>query len=420
MNYRHNAVAAVLLLVLGCLACQPMLADEFDWPQWMGPNRDGLSQETGLLKEWPEGGPPLVWMSREVGFGYAGPAIANGRIYLMGSRDGVSYLISLDESTGEEVWAAEIGEDFDNGWGDGPRSTPTINGEHVYAMTATGTLVCCKLADGQEVWRADMLKMGGSVPQWGYAESPLVDGEWVICTPGGPQGAMVKLDKATGEIKWQSAEIADGAQYSSVIKAAPAGRDQYIQLLQKKVFAVDPADGQVLWQQDWPGRVAVIPTPLYHDGKVYLTTGYGVGCRLIDLGESGIAATTVYENKVIKNKHDGLALVGEHLYGYSDGGGWTCQEFATGDRVWKEKGELGKGSIGYADGMLYCLSEKTGEVVLLDASTEGWQEHGRFMLTPQTVHRNPKGAIWCHPVIANGKLYLRDQELFFCFDVKQK
>lgn len=420
MKHWRSVVAYLIVAAMGCSVSTLLLAGEYDWPQWMGPNRDGLSQETGLLKEWPEEGPPLVWMSREVGFGYAGPAIADGKIYLLGSRDGDSYLLALKEATGDEVWAAKIGEDFDNGWGDGPRSTPTVDNDRVYAMTATGTLVCCKVENGEEVWRAEMLDMGGKIPQWGYAESPLVDGDYVICTPGGEKGAMAVMDKSTGELKWQSAEITDGAQYSSVIKAAPAGREQYIQLLQKKVFSVDPDNGEVLWQQDWPGRVAVIPTPLYRDGKVYLSTGYGVGCRLIDLGETGVDATTVYENKVMKNKHDGLALVGEHVFGYSNGGGWTCQEFATGDRVWSEKGELRKGAIGYADGMLYCLSEKAGEVVLIDASTEDWQEHGRFTLTPQTEFRNPKGGIWCHPVIANGKLYLRDQELFFCFDVKQK
>lgn len=413
----RNFVVSVMLLAAQAVAAT---SGEFDWPQWMGPNRDGLSQETGLLQEWPEGGPPVAWQISTVGLGYAGVAISDGKVFILGTRDDTSHLFALDEQDGSELWATPIADIYENGWGDGPRSTPTVDGEHVYAMAAAGTLICCRVDNGQEVWRATMQDLGGKVPEWGFSESPLVDGPLVLCTPGGEQGAIAALDKLTGELQWQSAEVTDGAQYASIIKAAPAGREQYIQLLQKKVLGVDPEDGHVLWQQDWPGRVAVIPTPLYHDGRVYISTGYGVGCRLIDLGKSGDDAATIYENKTMKNKHDGLALLDGYVYGYSNGGGWTCQDFTTGDRVWSEKGELKKGAIGYADGKLYCLAEKSGEVVLIDATTNGWQEHGRFTLTPQTEQRNPKGGIWCHPVIANGKLYLRDQELLFAFDVKEK
>ncbi len=397
------------------------LAGEYDWPQWLGPHRDGLSQETGLLEEWPTEGPPLAWKVTTVGLGYAGVAVADGRVFILGSRDGVTHLMALDETTGDELWATPIAEVYTNGWGDGPRSTPTVDGQRVYAMAGSGTLVVCNVDDGKELSRVTMQQdLGGKVPQWGYAESPLVDGPLVICTPGGDRGALAAIDKTTGELQWQSAEVTDQAQYASVIKAAPAGRPQYIQLLQKTAISIDPADGRLLWKQDWPGRVAVIPTPLLHNEKVYLSSGYGVGCRLIELGESGVEPTTVYDNKVMKSKHDGLVIVDEHIYGYSDGAGWSCQEFATGDRIWSDKRELGKGSVGYADGKLYCLAEKSGEVVLIDATPNGWQEHGRFTLSPQTEQRNPKGAIWCHPVIANGKLYLRDQELLFAFDVKQQ
>lgn len=422
MLHTRSCFASLALALLVNTA----LADEYDWPQWMGPNRDGVSQETGLLQEWPEDGPPLAWMVRTVGFGYAGPAIANGKIFILGSVDGVTFLMALDENDqGKQLWAAEIGEDFDNGWGDGPRSTPTVDGDRVYAMAAGGTLICCQVADGKELWRAQMQDMGGSIPQWGYAESPLVDGDLVICTPGGPQGSVAALDKMTGSMKWQSEGMTEGAQYSSVVQALSGADKQYVQLLQKKVFGLNPANGAVVWQQDWPGRIAVIPTPLIKGNQVYVTSGYGVGCRLIDLGESGEDPTIAYDTddragKVMKSKHDGLVLLDKYLYGYSDGGGWTCQEFETGKRIWSEKGELKKGSIGYADGKLYCLEEESGQVVLLDATPDGWQEHGRFTLSPQTEFRNPKGRIWCHPVIANGKLYLRDQELLFAFDVKEK
>ena len=420
MLLRRSAYCLALVIALLTTPCS---AGEFDWPQWMGPNRDGLSQETGLLQEWPTDGPPRVWMTKEVGFGYAGPSIADGKVFLMGSLDEISHLMALDEATGKTLWSTRIGPDLKNGWGDGPRSTPTVDGDRVYAMAATGILICCQVSDGKELWRMTMEELGGKVPVWGFAESPLIDGNQVICTPGGGKGAMAALDKLTGSLLWQSDGVTEGAQYSSVIKASPNGESQYIQLLQRTAFAVDPSSGKVLWEHDWPGKVAVIPTPLYHDRKVYLSSGYGVGCELVQLGPDGKPQSSPYSDsakKVMKNKHDGLALVGDYLYGYSDGGGWTCQEFATGRRVWSEKGKLRKGSIGYADGKLYCLAEKSGEVVLIDATPEGWQEHGRFTLSPQTEFRNPKGGIWCHPVIANGKLYLRDQELFFCFDVKAK
>ncbi len=183
-----------------------------------------------------------------------------------------------------------------------------------------------------------------------------------------------------------------------------------------KVFGVDPASGKLLWQHDWPGRVAVIPTPIYHDGHVYVSSGYGVGCMLLKLGADQ-SVTKVYDNKVMKNHHGGVILVGEHLYGHSDGPGWVCQKFLTGEEVWADK-NLGKGAVHYADGMLYCLDEGSGEVALVEASPKGWLEKGRFKLDPQTTQRNPQGRIWTHPVVINGRLYLRDQELIHCYDVK--
>ncbi|TWT36735.1 outer membrane biogenesis protein BamB [Posidoniimonas corsicana] len=411
-----------LLCVVGPLALllslsPPCPAAEYDWPQWMGPNRDGLSQEKGLLQKWPEEGPPQTWLVRSVGLGYAGPSIAEGKIYILGALDGVTHLMCLDEATGERQWATPIGPEYENDWGNGPRCTPTYDGDHVYAMSGTGQLICCQTADGKKVWQVAMQDFGGKTPQWGYCESPLVDGERVVVTPGGEKGSMIALNKQTGSLLWQSQGVTEGAQYASIVKSSAGGRDQYVQLLHK-VFGVNPDDGSVLWQQDWQG-LAVIPTPLIRGNKVYVSTGYGVGCRLIDLGESGTDPTTVYDNKVMKNKHDGLALLGDHLYGYSDGVGWLCQDFNTGERVWRERNALGKGSIGYADGRLYCLSEDEGEVVLINATPEGWEEHGRFKLSPQTEQRKPRGRIWVHPVIANGKLYLRDQELLFQFNVKQ-
>jgi outer membrane protein assembly factor BamB len=386
-----------------------------DWPQWRGPDRTDVSKETGLLKQWPEGGPKRVWLYENAGNGYSGPAIAAGKLFTMGTRDGGEILIALDANAGKEIWTAKIGPILNNGWGDGPRGTPAVDGDRVYALGGQGTLICATVADGKVLWQETMQNLGGKVPGWGYTESVLVDGSQVVCTPGGGKGAIAALDKMTGKPVWQSKEFTDGAQYSSAISIEYNGAPQYVQLTMNSLVGIAPKDGKLLWKSEWPGRTAVIPTPIFHDGYVYVTSGYGVGCKLLKLGPNN-QVSDVYENKVMKNHHGGVVLVGDHLYGHADPG-WTCQEFKTGKEVWNHR-EFGKGAIGSADGMLYCLEEASGTVVLIDASPKGWQEHGRFKLDPQTKIRNPQGRIWTHPVISNGKLYLRDQDLIYCYDVK--
>ena len=334
----------------------------------------------------------------------------------MGARDNVETLIALNVSDGTQKWAAPLGPMLTNGWGDGPRGTPTVDGDHVYALSGKGFLVCANAADGSIAWKASMKDFDGGIPGWGYTESPLVDGDKVLCTPGGKSGAIVALDKNTGKLIWQSKDFTQGAQYSSIVPAELNGKRQYIQLTQKELVGLDAATGSVLWTSQWPGRTAVIPTPIVHDNFVYITSGYGSGCKLVQIGADN-KAVDVYKNGVMENHHGGVVLVGEHLYGFSNKGGWTCQDFKTGKDAWTEKKQLGKGCLTSAEGMLYLLGEATGQVVLIEASPEGWKEHGRFTLEPQTTHRNPQGKIWTHPVIANGKMYLRDQELVSCFDV---
>jgi outer membrane protein assembly factor BamB len=219
-------------------------------------------------------------------------------------------------------------------------------------------------------------------------------------------------------VRWQSKDIKDKAQYASIIPATINGEKQYVQLTMESVFAVSPKDGALLWRVDFPGKTAVIPTPIVKDNLVFVTAGYGVGCKLIEI-KPGNQAAEVYANKVLKNHHGGVVLVGDHLYGHSDGVGWVCMEFKTGNQVWAERSKLGKGAVSCADGMLYCLDEGSGAVALVEASPKGWSEQSRFKLDPQTTIRSPQGHIWTHPVIANGKLYLRDQDLIYCYDVKQ-
>ena len=405
-------VAAVAVVSLGNVS-----AANFDWPQWRGPDRSDVSKETGLLKKWPAEGPKRVWLYEKAGNGYSGPAIANGKYFTIGTRDGGECVLALDANTGKELWVAKIGGELENRWGGGPRGTPAVDGDRVYALSGKGDLACINVADGKVIWTASMTEMGGKTPGWGYTESVLVDGDKVVCTPGGSKGALAALNKADGKVIWRSTDFTDEAQYASIIPADIKGQRQYIQLTMKHLVGISAKDGKQLWSSDWPGRTAVIPTPIYRDSHVYISSGYGVGCKLVKI-DAGNQATTVYENKVMKNHHGGVILVGDHLYGYSDGPGWVCQDFKSGDEVWAERDKLGKGAIAFADGMLYCLDERSGTVVLIEASPKGWNEHGRFMLDPKTKIRSPQGAIWTHPVISNGKLYLRDQDLIYCYDVK--
>lgn len=395
------------------------LSSAGDWPQWRGADRSDVSQETGLLKEWPKEGPKQLWLNESAGLGYSGVSIVQGKLFTMGARDGTEFLICLDANTGKEQWEAKLGPMLDNGWGDGPRGTPTVDGERVYAMGGTGSLVCVQVSDGKQLWQTTMSELGGKKPNWGYCESVTVDGPRVLCTPGGGQGSIAALDKLTGDVLWRSTELTNGAQYASIVPVVINDKPQYVQLFQDSLAAVSREDGKLLWRTDWPGKTAVIPTPLYRNGQVFVTSGYGVGCSLVKI-DADNKLSEVYFNKNMKNHHGGVVLVGDHVYGYSDGFGWTCLDFQTGEIVWSEKNSLGKGCVTCADGMLYCMDEVDATVVLAEASTKGWKEHGRFELAPLTNKRKPKGKIWTHPVVSNGKLYLRDQDLLFCFDIAAK
>lgn len=412
---KSNKLLSVSCLLIVGFALQNTYA--VDWPQFRGPDRNGVSAETDLLEEWPASGPKQVWLSRDVGLGYSGPAVVGGKIFIMGAKKNKEYLFCLDEKSGETLWSTSMGSKFESPWGDGPRGTPTVDGDRVYAMSAQGLLVCASVGDGKVKWKKTMKSLGGVIQKWGYTESVLVDGDLVLCTPGGEKGTVVALNKLTGKRVWQSEDWQDVAQYASIVPAEIQGVKQYVQLTQQQFSGIAAEDGSVLWQADFRGgRVAVIPTPIVHDNHVYISAGYGAGSVQVKINNDQ-TVSDVYGNKVMKNHHGGVIRVGDYLYGYSDAVGWVCQDWKTGEKVWAEKGELGKGAIGYADGKLYCLEEDSGTLVLIDASPDGWKERGRLTLSPQSEQRSERGKVWTHPVIANGKLYLRDQELLFCFDV---
>ena len=386
-----------------------------DWPGWRGADRSGLQSES-MLTSWPEGSPRQLWVFDDAGLGYSGPAVVDGVLFTMGARGRGEYMIAIDANTGQERWATKMGKRFKNNWGNGPRGTPTVAGGKVYGLGAYGDLICANAADGTELWSASMTKMGGKIPGWGYSESVLVDEGRVICTPGGSDGTLAALDANTGAILWRSTDFVEKAHYSSPIVIDHQGQRQYVQLTEKKLAGVAADTGATIWTAKWNGKTAVIPTPIFHDGHIFVSSGYGVGCARFEIATGAVRPT--WSNKVMKNHHGGVILFQDHLFGYSDQRGWTCMEWATGEPVWNDE-SIGKGAIAIAGGMLVLVQESDGLIVLADASSEGWKERGRFALAPQSSDRPEAGRVWTHPVILNGKLYLRDQQYIHCYDVSE-
>jgi outer membrane protein assembly factor BamB len=409
-------LAVVLVLSFFALAA--------DWPQFRGPDRTDVSQETGLLKQWPKDGPKLLWTFENAGIGFSGPAIVGDRLYTMGARGADEFVFALDAKTGKELWSLKVGPLYTNGWGDGPRATPTVDGDVLYALGANGDLVCAESATGKKRWQVHYVNdLGGRVPDWGFCESVLIDGNHVICTPGGDKGTLAALDKKTGKTVWRSADLKDGAAYSSIIAVEVGGLRQYVQMTDGGVVGVAAKDGRLLWSSELAQNgTAIVPTPIFHDNHVYVASGYGAGGGLLKLttAQDKTSAEKVWANKLMVNHHGGVLRVGEHVYGYSDNRGWVCQEFRTGKAAWAEKGKLGKGSLTCADGRLYLYDEDNGVCALIAASPMGWSEHGRFKIPRETKLDRKSGGIWTHPVVANGRLYLRDQDLLFCFEVQAR
>ncbi len=390
-----------------------------EWSRWRGPSLNDISAETGLLKDWPAGGPPLTWKVNGIGMGYSGISIVGDRLYTAGDKGDSSFVMALSATDGKTIWEAKLGKAGPVGDPkfEGPRSTPAVDGDLLYVIGQWGELVCLETAGGKEVWRKDLGQdFGGVCPAWGFSESPLVDGDQLVCTPGGKDGAVVALNKKTGALIWRSKEFTDSPHYSSLIVEEIGGVRQYIQLTEQSVAGVAAVDGKLLWRAPRKGRVAVIPSPVYKDGLLYVTSGYGVGCNLFKITAAAgkFSAEQVYENKAMANHHGGVIEYGGYIYGHSDSKGWVCQDMKTGEVKWAEKEKLGKGSIFCADGRFYLRQEdKKGTVVLIEISPEGFKEHGRFD-QPERTSKNS----WVHPVVAGGKLYLRDQDLLLCYNVK--
>jgi outer membrane protein assembly factor BamB len=408
-------LAFVLLVASG----PALRAAPFDWPQWGGPDRNARSRETGLLRAWPKGGPKLAWKAAGLGVGYGTPSVADGRVFATGNRGKIECVVCLREKDGKELWAAEVGpvRKLTNDDPPGPRCTPTVDGQRVFALGRAGDLVCLESATGKEVWRKDLRKdFGGRVGPFHYCESPLVDGERLICAPGGKEASVVALDKKSGKVLWKTA-VPDGqAAYASALVVEFGGVRQYVHLLNSGLVGIAADSGKLLWHNRRPSCKNNACTPIFHDGYVFATAGYDPPTALIRAraGESQAFTTeVVYYTQKLATSHGGMVLVEGYLYG-SIGDMLGCVDWKTGEVVWKARGP-GKGSSAWADGRLYYRNERNGTMFLVAPSPKGYVEHGRF-----EQHQRSRRPAWPHPVIANGRLYLRDHDVLLGYELKQR
>jgi outer membrane protein assembly factor BamB len=396
------------------------------WTQWRGENRDGTSGETGLLNEWPSEGPKLLWKASGLGRGFSSLSIAGGRIFTMGDREGGQFVIALSLADGREMWSTRIGDVWEPQGYAGPRCTPTVDGKLVFALGPHGDLVCLEAANGKEVWHRNMkADFGGLMHSgWGYSESPLVDGDKLVCTPGGPDAGIVALDKKTGNEIWRCKipnlgdQGGDGAAYSSIVIGSPGGVRQYVQMMGRGLVGVAD-DGRFLWGYNRvANRTANIPTPIVHGDHVFGSSGYQAGAVLLKLQSTaeGYKADEVYflDGKEFQNHHGGMILLGDYIYaghGHNDGKP-SCLEWKTGKRIWRHNHGPGTGSaaVAYADGNLYFRFQN-GVMALIGATPQDYQEKGQFKI-PDVEQPS-----WSHPVILDGKLYLREQDALLCYDI---
>jgi len=402
-----------------------------DWPQWRGPDRDGKSAETGLLQEWPEGGPPLAWKAGGIGGGYSSVSVAGGRIFTMGDLDDGQYVLALKQDGGETLWKTRVGPVHEDQYG-GPRSTPTVDADRVYAVSTEGGVVCLNAATGEEIWSRSMpddfggylMKAMGSY-EWKFSESPLIDGDRLIVTPGHIEAMMVALNKKTGEEIWrtQGGRIgprgSDGAAYASAVVSEAAGVRQYVQLVGRGLIGVDAETGRMLWGYNpVASDIANIATPVVHGDHVFASAGYGTGAGLVRIGknEGRLTADEVYflDADTLQNHHGGLILHDGTIFtGTGHNKGFPIAvDFATGKVAWGPERNDGSSSaaVSYADGRLY-FRYQDGRMILVEASPEAYREHGTFMI-PDVEKQS-----WPHPVISGGKLFLREQDTLYCYDI---
>jgi len=415
MLKRYVSFFAIVVALGVAVSAQTPSSPSTDWPQWRGPERNGISKETGLLKQWPAGGPPRLWRVSNLGAGYGSLAIKGERIFLQMQVGRQSVVASLNRSTGQIVWSKPLGNSGNNDRGNGPRGTPTIDGDRLYALSESGDLACLQAADGATVWQRNILRdFKGSNIQWLISESPLVDGDHVIVSPGGRDATMVALDKMTGKTIWTSTGLSDEAGYASAIAGDVSGVRTYMTFTAEASVGVRASDGKPMWKYTKAAnRTANIATPVFVNGKVFFTSAYDTGGALLNLSAQGgeVKATESYFTRNMKNHHGGVVLVNGYLYGFSDNI-LTALQFDTGRVAWRDR-SVGKGSVTYADGNLYILGE--GNVVgLVEATPEGYREKGHFEIPDSGL------PAWAYPVVSGGRLYIRNQNTLTAYDVRAR
>lgn len=421
----RRALTALCLFALVTTA----LAAEPDWPTFRGADRTDVSKDTNLLKSWPADGPPLAWKTTGIGVGFSSVAVMGDKVYTMGDVEKNCFLFGIDRKKGGKLWELKVGPAGGGGGYVGPRCTPSTDGTFVYALGFAGDLVCANCKDGKEVWRKNMkTDFKGRAGGWSYSESPLIDGDRLVVTPGGPKAAVVALDKKTGAVEWAGAIAGgeDAAGYSSVVVADLGGVKQYVTLMANGLVSFAAKDGKMLWRygtsKDRFGQnTANIPTPIVRGEFVFASAGYGRGAALLKVTKSGdeFAVEEVYWNRELTNKHGGVILVGDRLFGDRDDSGnpW-CADFKTGKVLWSRKGGKdgegrGSASMTYADGKLY-VRYSNGWVALVDATADKYTEISSFKVP------NGKNNTWAHPVVVGGKLYIRELDVLYCHDVAAK
>ena len=411
----------VFVAALAALGAMATTARADDWAQWRGPGRDGISQEKGLLKAWPKDGPKLLWQVKDIGSGYSTPVVAGNRLYVL-SNEGLDseFVRAFSVKDGKRVWSTrlgKVGNPEQQPSYPAARSTPTVDGKLLYALSSDGDLACVEIATGKALWTKSLrTDFGGAPGVWAYAESPLIDGNRLIVSPGGESATVVALDKKTGKTLWKSPIAGEkAASYASAIAATLAGRRQYVQFLSKGLVGLDAATGKLLWRFDktFDTQFGMHSfTPIAAGNLVYSATATAGGAAKITAA-GGFTADPVYVERKAYNGLGGAVKVGDCLYGTTRTT-LLCTEFATGKVRWEERG-VGQGSVCCANGLLYVHGEN-GEVALVEATPTGYVERGRF--SPPGPPDRGQSKAWAYPIIANGKLYIRDIGSLWCYDLK--
>ncbi|KKL82798.1 hypothetical protein LCGC14_1981150 [marine sediment metagenome] len=411
---RTITCATKLALLAALLTSGPAFAQTEDapwWPQFHGPKRDNMSTETGLLKQWPEGGPKVIWKFSGCGDGYSMVSIADGRIFTAGDFDDDEKIIALDLD-GKPLWTANNGASW-NGPYPGARTMPTYDDGLLYHMNPTGKLTALKAATGELVWSVDLkAEFGARYGMWAMAENVVVDGDRVFCIPGGSKALVAALDKRTGKTVWTSKGLGTTSAYCSPLAVQRGSRRLIVTVTSSAIVGLDAKTGATLWQRPYRNRYAVhANTPIHHDGIIYVTSGYKLGGVALKLSDDGSKITELWTDKKLDAQHGGVVLLDGHLYGAGEKT-WICLELKSGNVVHEAKG-VGKGSVTYADGMLYCYSER-GTLGLVKASPKAHEMVSSFKVTKGV------GKHWAHPVVAAGRLFIRHGDVLMAFDVKAK